>query len=772
MVQNNKVLTVSYGTFSCTLEGFEESFETMKAIAEYFRDLAADDRYFGAEPPQPDADMLARIAEREVARQVEARREAGGIVLRASGPPSATTARILAAAETARTEAPAEPPYPAAQEPEEVAPIADTMLMASPADSTPPPVPAEETDAGQAAEAAPEADDTATADVLPDAADPVDAHPADAEMDAGPDAADESTEPAIQPETAAEEPHTADAEPVEDPADESGPAQVETAETDAAPAEDAIEPAMDLPPVMNLPVEEAGETADDPIVPAADSIAAKLQRIRAVVSQNEQAAADEAYEEVYDEEYAEDQSPAAFTADAVGDLNEAMEADDRAEAEQDSDDQEDDDQDDAGIAAMLERLERAEPDTAGTGAAPDADDASEPEAPTETGGIFDDLDAETDDLDDDDLTNIMGDSDDDSAEEGDRGDDAPEIAGQPDNRQHGDDRAPAAAPLARVVKIKRSDFEAAIAAGQLEEVADDGDEDQAEEAIAATVETTVEVKVEKAVSSSLSPAQEADLMRELAAVEAEFETVEPAKEQPGTDRARVALAATVAEDEDDLSRLMDAAQEKLSAPEAAASHETYSHLRAAVATTKAERSAGGTMGSHTDDDPYREDLASVVRPRRPETPHGRPQRPSTETRPAPLKLVAEQRVDDGAGAAARGPVRPRRISTQILDEPEQTGRPTPEGGFAEFAAEAGAVDLPDLLEAAAAYMTFVEGRAQFSRPQLMGKVRQVEPGDFNREDGLRSFGQLLRDGKIVKKGGGRFCASGGIGFRPDERAFG
>ena len=77
-----------------------------------------------------------------------------------------------------------------------------------------------------------------------------------------------------------------------------------------------------------------------------------------------------------------------------------------------------------------------------------------------------------------------------------------------------------------------------------------------------------------------------------------------------------------------------------------------------------------------------------------------------------------------------------------------------------------------LLEAAAAYMSFVEGRDHFSRPQLMSKVRSAGSSDFNREDGLRSFGQLLRDGKIERSGNGQFTASGDIGFKPGKRAAG
>jgi ribonuclease E len=702
MVNNNKILTVSYGTFSCTLEGFDDSFSTMKAIAEYFRDLASDDRYFGAEPPQLDAEMLARIAQRQISSPVAAYESDTGIVLRAG--------------ET------------------------DTVAEAKAPDTAPTP------EVAQAPEVR----------VAPAA--PV---------------AEELVEDTIE---VAEEP--AQKAPTDDPVAQDVPADAapEVAAPEIAAMQEYIEPEV---------------VKKEDVAPAADSIAAKLQRIRAVVSQNESSAkavdfsedehadafmgapsvlqnddfededliaTDEVSEDLVIDEPAND-SIALNLADVMAEDNDLDEdiQDEVAEADEDivpdetgQDDDETEDETEDEIAKALAEFETI--DSEETTDQSDNEDTSGDVAETEDDDLFgDDEDVDVDD--DDDLANLLADV--------------------------RDTNKSAQTPAAgRVLKIKRADFEEAIETGKIEAV------DVAEE----SAETT------------LSDADEAELLRELAEVEAESvndpeldanaddhkiddENVATADDPLEADFAyddddaedNSELPPAVNEDENDLSRLMDAADTKMDEPETTSRREAYSHLRAAVTVANAEHAAGGSVESDTDDGAYRDDLASVVRPRRPETaanatPTERPSRP-VAGKPAPLKLVAEQRVDDQAEQAPRGPVRPRRVSAVQVEETPIDGEER-KGGFAKFAQEMEATNLKELLEAAAAYLSFVEGREHFSRPQLMTKVRQVETSEFNREDGLRSFGKLLREGKIQKTSGGRFTASEDIGFRPDEREAG
>ena len=707
MVNTNKILTVSYGTFSCTLEGFDDSFGTMKAIAEYFRDLAADDRYFGAEPPSPDAEMLARIAEREISRRVEAHRDENTFVLRAD------PASLLPMATKPVAKAPEAPAKE--MEAPAAAPVADVP-------ATKPEVVRPIKEASPVAEARPETSIAGLSALV-------------AESQASHEADDKLPEPAPRPE----------------------------------------------------PVATTRQATADP-----DSVAAKLQRIRDVVSKHdgENGYSEDEHAEDFlteDEEAteeflssAQDDIEAALAADAAADAAEAerFEAEEKAKAEaaQAKAEAEAKAQADAKAKAQAQKAEEDAKAAAAEAAEAAQNTAVTTDDEDDIGALLDKLSAS------------------DSAGETDPANDAPKpeaFVGDEDGE----------APLrARVIKMKKTDFEAALADGLIEEEQD---------------ETT---------ASSLSAEDEADLMRELAAVEAEatkgsksqatrlgedddedddydsyneadfdedehdedyddealseaagadtagnlFAAEDDATENTVASAVRAVRTARLVEasTDDQMGRILDKTNTKLDEDEGRGRRNAIAHLRAAVQATEAERNMGGDLGADgRDTEVYRDDLETAVRPRRPVATQGAA-RPDAR-RPAPLKLVAEQRIDT---PQREGPVRPRRVKvTQTLVHNEA---PKGSADFAEYVETVGAQNLGEVLEAAASYMAFVEGQDAFSRPQLMSKLSGTEHADTSREDRLRSFGQLLRAGKIRKLGGGRFEASEDISYRPNTRAAG
>lgn len=570
MVQNNKILTVSYGAFSCTLEGFDDSLDTMKAVAGYFRDLASDDRHFGAEPLQADAEPSVRITDRD-------------------GPRDAASDMIL--------------------------------------------------------------------------------HAGDAVSPSG-------SRSAMRPTTTS----------------------------------------------------------------APQNMADKLQRIRAVVSQSEGPA----------DNYCEDEPADIFVSAAAEDIRHALRHEDDVfydTAEDTADDE---------LARALDRMDGSNQTTQRAEETP----ADAPDIETIASARIDStgLDWPTTDP-----TLLMLDTA--TVEYTDAGmlseafatvpkRDAPWIVDMNDSRvpEDCDDQ---------------DDQVVTMESGALRETAEPNHPANPAFPKVEAAETT---ERDIPAQDSVSPDNVAGPLSETVADETYGEeridnddsgTVEDAKH--GGEGALDGLSESDVSQDEDLARLMASVETQMNNARTASNRETYDHMRAAVAAADNDLTEKGDVTA------YRDDVANTVRPRRPvaKGTGSRTPRPAGESRPAPLRLVAEQRVDLPHMGAA-GPVHPRRVAlASARDSPAAD-----DGRFAQFAADMGAASLPELLEAAAAYLSFVEKRAQFSRPQLINTVRQLDDQSFNREDGLHSFGELLREGKIAKTGGGCFTASEYIGFRPDKYAAG
>lgn len=866
MVSTSKILTVSYGTFSCTLEGFDDSFDTMKAIAEYFRDLAADDRYFGAEPPTPDAEMLARIAEREIARRVEAHDENGRIVLRtgaAAALPSGEAA-VAAGSDVSPARDTAEPAADA------VAPGTepDTGDMSEHADAVAQADTGAESDAGAAEDdTAAEAGD-APREAHDTRAGPEDAPEAPREQaeDVAPSAPAESIADKLRRIRAVSAPAAAAAYDTYSE-DEHATDFLDAAVADLGAALDADDAAMD-PEDMTGTRQPADPSFGEDMVFEEDDQPEEADAPEAISDTDVPQALEEAPQPA-DEAQPDDTAEAGSVADDMHDAEDLPQGAQGADEAQPESAQEietavadpgADDMHDAGD--LPQGTDEAQPEEAQDAeAGADADDASEAAEvddqevldallhSAETAGDDSDSGEDADDYDiaiepEDTLAQLMADAMPDAeatppplpAESGRTEEPSADTAPESARQEETDDAATTARPAAaRVIKVRRRELDSAIAQGRLVEESDDNAETS--EAAQDDVPEGRD-KAPAAPATSLSPEDEAELQRELAAVEAEIksgpsdaaqddaETTDdplPDAAEAASPAAKPTAPTAGFEDDDDVEavrqaaeaqdaakrgkllepiaaddqapRMFDEADTQFEEPEGNQRRNAIQHLRAAVAATKAERQAGGAMQPDVDDKPYRHDLESAVRPRRPQVATGsdrpaRPQRPD-RNRPAPLKLVAEQRID----TPTNQPVRPRRISRADLaaaprrSEAKEAAAPAPEadrtaesrqapaapateGGFTAFAEKMGAHDLPDLLEAAAAYMADVEGQPEFSRPMLMHKLKEAVQADFSREEGLRSFGKLLRDGKLQKLKGGRFSVTDTTDFRPKARAAG
>ena len=759
MIGASKILTVSYGTFSCTLEGFDEPFNTMKAIAEYFRDLAAEDRYFGAEPPTPDAAMLHRIAEREIQRRVEAKIQDNGVILRAGdadGPaavelaPSPTVAAApaisasgetvadrlsrLRAAQTGISAEPAALIAPVQQVSQAAARDANSYSEDEHADDTLVSV------AALARPAAATAAEAAPVIAAPQFADDVQDFDIAEDLQAGPtDFDDLATDTDFASADFTSDDTFAAAMPVDQSYDT---AADEALLADLLPEDQPVSQSDDLPEGIAL-----ADQADEDMLASVGALIAENDH---VVMGAESAASDLIDDAGIDAPYADADLPTAVVA--------AIEV---------------------PVATAVETADLIES--------------------TDYAAKFADLDVDGDDQDQDILLASLAALDEQAAADPIEQPAVVETAVAEPETSVADEESPAADKIqrarARVIKIRRvdiADAAAPVQAAPLSLLSPEAEADLQAELAALEAEDLTQPAAPVAPRANAPRPVRNIAVRPVDPTEAAAPAPEADLPTPSQADGRKLLES---QNEDDaVSRLLAQANVAMDGEDNRRRRAAIAHLKAAVAATEAERQMNarhpGGKPAADRQDVYRNDLESVVRPKPAEA-----RAAANAERPTPLVLVSEQRIDRPKPATPAAspaavtaprvvmPTRPRRIATgstsliAVQDDdtllggnddfddeetlaPEEANLFAEGQSFAEFAEKLGAHTLSDLLEASAVYCAQVLGRPQFTRPLVMRQLEALPDGAaHSREDFMRVFGTLMRQGRIAKVKRGQFAVT-------------
>ena len=654
MAAKNKVLTVSYGTFSCTLQGFDDSFEMMKIIAEYFQQLTREDRFFGAEPPVLDANTMREFALTHGMSAVPADGSGTNVVF----------TKTPTSEDTTRDEVADEEPKQSQVQPTSLSERFERLKLVTDRaanseyyeDNHPRSMPADEGSKSTFEQAFQQGDIAAKAPTGDDS------------HQSQKTAVDGELPPQKQIAQASESQKQSD-DPVQESTTEEAATEMEEV------GEEAREHAPE--PELNDAVSDGHNTTEDQVtVPVveekADEVAEPVQSNSPEPAQNAQSHETDVDDNIIENDVEEEPNPAPELS------NKDLENAEKVLASQDQ------------IFATSE------------------DDEIEQD-------LADFLDAPLEE----------------------------ERATSPTTQKK--------QPVIAVVKVKRNPE---VQGSQ--EAIDQLDDKDLQAFLDAPTKDSFEASSDERIPTDNSETQDETEFDELDGdashslddlddwldTLADNDTLTLLQPEPSSEEEEkeVPMAPESAELEKkglsqamnfseggELPRLLRKADEQMSEPENSRRRNALAHLRAAVMSTLADKAAGLNTGKHGNDSvAYKNDLVQAFSNNASATGEL-----SDAPKAPPLQLVAEQRVD--------------------LDMPLKSFTTAPTEifeSFSDYAEAVGAHSLEQKLEAAASFLQNVKGMEKFSRPQLMGTVRQENPDKFSRERGLQTFGQLLRSGKL------------------------